>query len=272
MPVNRRANILVWFLALLFLVVIGGVYALNQWLQQQMGMLETPVRQQAQSPQAPIPPSARPVREEPPTVATQRPPELAISDIPPGAEIVRKTRVMQGGEYTESLYYYENKEIARVKEGARGKVLSRSGEIPDGPVKFMDVYKKTRGIEYYRDGVRHGDATTFYEDGQIKSEAVYRYGELLAEKEYYPDGVVRFEVNYSDARDFGPDKDNREVGIGKLYYPDGTIKYEWHVVNKERTGYKKSYNQDGRVRAIFYINEQGNIIKESYPGKDGTTY
>ena len=81
---------------------------------------------------------------------------------------------------------------------------------------------------------------------------------MLWKREYYNDGGIRLEVNYEDARE---QTDNKERGAGRVYYRDGTIKYEWNLTNSEKIGFKKSYNQDGELRAAFYFDEHGQPVE-----------
>ena len=175
---------------------------------------------------------------------------------PPG-EVIRKSFVTRGAGYTEHVFYRNGQEIARQSVSSDGKI-EQTGEIPDGKVKFYDEYNNTQGEESYINGKRYGEAKAYYSDGRIKSEAKYINGRLVSNKEYYTSGVLRFMVNYDDAREYPGDS---EVGVGKLYYPDGTLKYEWNITNSNTTGYKKSYNRDGQLRAEIYYDEKGNVIR-----------
>ena len=170
-------------------------------------------------------------------------------------EFIRKTQIMRGQDYWEDVFYQGDEEIARQKMSHQG-VLEKSGKIPDGKFKFVED-DHTYGEEYYQAGQKHGTMTTFYEDGKLKSEAVYMYGKLNKEKEFYHDGVVEFEIDYSDARTPYNDK---EVGFGKLYYADGTLRYEWNITNSLEPGYKKAYNPDGQLRVVTYYDTLGNEI------------
>ena len=136
-------------------------------------------------------------------------------------------------------------------------MVESSGEIP-GRVDFLDESKKTYGIEYYLQGKKSGPSRTYFADGRLNVEAYYQWGKLLWKREYYNDGGIRLEVNYEDARE---QTDNKERGAGRVYYRDGTIKYEWNLTNSEKIGFKKSYSQDGELRAAFYFDEYGQPVE-----------
>ena len=202
------------------------------------------------------PAEEQPVLEEPEREAKREEEPEPAAEPPPTGEVVARTRLIPGADYTLTVFYVGDKEVGRLKRSGN-KVLEKRGTIPDGRVTTVDEYKKTRGEAYYWDGKRQGQAVTYYPDGTLKSEAEYFNGDLLSKTEYYPDGKVRFEVDYRNARAY----DDKEVGVGKLYYPNGNLKYEWNITRDRERGFKKSYNRDGTLRAVTYIDEYGNVIE-----------
>ncbi len=193
-------------------------------------------------------------------------------DMAMAQEVVRKTRLVRGSDYYEDVFYSGNQELARQKTTGR-KVLEQNGKIPDGNVKFIDESEHTYGEEYYEDGKRQGLARTYYEDAKPKMESYYKEGNLLKSKEFYKNGNLRFEVSYEDARDHN--KEDSEVGIGKLYFSDGTLRYEWNLTKSLKTGFKKAYNQDGKlVYEVYYDadgksmpKDKGQVTQENGPQK-----
>ena len=175
----------------------------------------------------------------------------------PGEKITRKDRLSPGRDYIENIFYLNEEEIARQKI-VNDKVVESSGEIPEGRVDFLDESKKTYGIEYYVGGKKSGPSQTYFADGQSNIEAYYQWEKLLWKREYYNDGNIRLEVNYEDARE---QSDEKERGAGRVYYRDGTIKYEWNLTNSEKVGFKKSYNQNGELRAASYFDEYGQPVE-----------
>lgn len=173
-------------------------------------------------------------------------------------EVIRKTRVERGSDIIENVFYQNGKEIARQVITKEGK-LEQTGTIPDGRVKFYDEYNNVYGDEHYEDGKKTALTKTYYSNGQLKSDEVYLNGKLRTIKEYYANGNLRFEGDYRNTR--GINKDNTEVGIGKIYNHDGSLKYEWDMTTTHNTGFKKSYNRDGGLRAALYYDAQGSPIK-----------
>ncbi len=179
-------------------------------------------------------------------------------------EVTKKSWVVRGSDYIESVFYLGNQEIAREKTSVKG-IYDQTGEIPNGKVTFSDEGNKTYGEEYYQSGKKDGEAKTFYENGQLKTEAYYKDGVLQTTKEYYNDGHLRFEGDYTDARD---SKDYKEAGIGKLYFKDGKLKYEWHFTQTDKVGFRKAYNQNGELVYEAYYDEDGKLIEEHKGGQE----
>ena len=224
----------------IFVGMIIGLVKLNKWIQAQVGDI---VEQPAQ------------------TTAVESPP-IEKAEIPKPkrrtGEVIRKTRLAPERTFETSIFYQGGKEIARHKVSRKGIIYDQTGEIPNGKVKFINETDHTYGVEYYRGGVRNGPARVNYKDGSLKYEANYQYGKLMARKEYYYDGNVKMEEDYTDAREYD---DGREVGIGKVYSRDGMVKYEWYIVNSDPVGYHKSYDRKGRLTAAIYYDQDGNVVE-----------
>lgn len=172
-------------------------------------------------------------------------------------EVIRRSRVIAGEDALEDVFSRAGRVIARQKVSAKG-IEEKVGEIPDGVVKFFDESQRTHGQEHYRSGQKDGLVRTYYEDGRLNSESLYRHGKLLTKKEYYKSGVLRLDVNYTQAR---VDKDNKETGIGKLYFPNGTLKYEWNLTRSSNPGFKKSYDRNGQLTFEAHYDQEGSLIE-----------
>ena len=185
------------------------------------------------------------------------------SDVPLEGEVLRQSFVTRGDDHIQNVFYKDGKEIARQTVNPDG-TIEQTGEIPDGRVKFIDAYNKSKGEEHYISGKKFGETKAFYSDGPVQSEEKYQNDKLIYSKNYYHSGILRSDINYEDAR---RPFDGREVGVGKLFYPDGRLKYEWNLTNSELIGFRKSYNTDGTLRAETYFDERGNEI----PNPQGVT-
>jgi len=184
-------------------------------------------------------------------------PKKSLSSRKHNLSIVRRDSLSPGRDYTESVFYAEDAEIARQKI-AGGMVVETTGKIPHGKVKFVNESNNMHGVEYYDNGKKDGPSNTYYPDGQAFEEAYYRHGKLLWKKEYYNNGSPRLDIDYQDAREYGEDV---EVGRGKLYYKDGTVKYEWQLTNSDEEGFKKSYNQKGELRGALSFDRDGHLME-----------
>ena len=179
-------------------------------------------------------------------------------------EVTKKSWVVRGSDYIESVFYLENQEIAREKISVNG-IYDETGEIPNGKVTFSDENNKTYGEEYYQNGKKDGEAKIFYENGQLKTDSYYKDGVLLTSKEYYHDGRLRFEGDYTDARD---SKDYKETGVGKIYFKDGPLKYEWNFTQTEKKAFRKAYNSNGELVYAAYYDVDGKLIEEHKGGQE----
>ena len=194
-------------------------------------------------------------------IALEEPNQMTRSLLSPqpssNQEIIRRSRVVVGEDYLEDIFFQNGQVIARQRISANG-VYEKVGEIPDGKVKFFDESKGTYGEENYHYGKKSGIIRTYYNDGQLNSEAEYFNGKLLTQKEYYKSGVLRFSVDYADAP---YNRDEVEVGVGKVYFPDGTLKYEWNLTRNSPPGFKKSYNRNGELTFEANYDEEGRLIE-----------
>ncbi len=241
-----------WIIAVLCFSALVVIKTTNDRVAREVSVIAEAARQ---VPAASITPAASSVAEQ---GSSMRRPK-------PGEKIVREDRLAPGRDYVESVFYFSDMptgsspraDVARQKI-VNGKVVESSGEIPEGKVDFVDESKKTYGTEYYIGGKKNGPSLTYFANGQLSVEAQYQWGKLLRKKEYYNDGNIRLDVNYEDARE-QPDK--KETGVGKVYYRNGVIKYEWSLTNSEKIGFKKSYSQDGALRAAFYFDEHGQPVE-----------
>lgn len=134
--------------------------------------------------------------------------------------------------------------------------------IPNGKIEFKNRSRKTHGTVEYWGGQRDGIFREYYDNGQLKTEANYILGDIRSSKQYFSDGILRMEQDFSDALVL---VDDPEVGAGKVYRRDGTLMYEWRLTNKHQGGYKRSYDRDGRLVFESYFDQTGKMIRsQSY--------
>ena len=228
---------------IIFVVLVTVIVMANRWLEKETGKIVS------KSVDAPV-------------VSQKAPTEQKKPKIKRTGEVIRKTRFSPDRKYKINVFYQEGVEVAR-NRSAKGEAYDQKGEIPDGKVKFINESNETYGVEYYRNGKRNGPAKTYYKDGALREDTYYQFGKLMTNTEYFHDGIVRMEKDYTNARD---SRSEKEVGIGKVYSRDGALKYEWFMTVTEPIGYKKSYNSRGDLVAEFYFDEYGQPMeKEEEP-------
>ena len=249
---RKSLRTVVYFLIILYMgiTILTHVLSLSSPSQVSLHSRVVPPLASPSDAVSPLEPAVKEPREQSVTESSGNPVESP-------ADVIRKTQVARGSDYTLSIFYSGGKEIARESISADGE-HQQSGVIPDGKVRFYDEYNQMYGEEYYSAGKKDGPAKTYFNDGRLKSETKYGRGQLLTIKEYYADGQLRFQADYSEAID---DPNNKEVGAGKLYYPDGHLKYEWNLTRGNYRGFKKSYNTDGSLRAEIYFDAQGQMLE-----------
>ena len=199
-------------------------------------------------PKKDVPPSLSPVVNQTISVPVE-------SNLPTG-EVICHMRIDRGKDSFENLFFIGNQQIASQKVLSSGKIEDE-GEIPDGKVKLVNDFDGTHGEAIYKKNRKQGLAKMYFPSGHLKSEEHFYRGQLLRAKEFYDSGQLRFEIDYQDARYI---KNDKEIGVGKLYFPNGQLKYEWNITRHNPVGYKRSYNQDGTLRAETKIDQQGQLI------------
>jgi antitoxin component YwqK of YwqJK toxin-antitoxin module len=114
---------------------------------------------------------------------------------------------------------------------------------------------KIKTVASYKDGVPEGIRREYSEDGRILTAYTFRDGQITGQgimteqgikqgpwKEYYSDGKLKAEGDYSEGK---------KVGGWKYYYPDGTL---------EQEGY---YNTEGLLDALWkWYYPSGALLRE----------
>ena len=79
-----------------------------------------------------------------------------------------------------------------------------------------------------------GKGTCYYKNGVIYREGVFQHSGLLEGKEYYPNGMLKFEGRYNcrntDSGYYGP----TYPVYGKFYSEDGSLLYEGEFGTKKQ--------------------------------------
>ena len=237
MSFQKRSTL---FLIFLIIVLVASIIWVNQWINNEFRN-DTSQNKAAQN--------AAAVQPAP------SPKDLS------GAEVIRKSKLDPSREFSESVFFAGETEIARFKNKGED-VYDYTGKIPDGKVKFEDDTQKTSGEEYYQDGKRHGPYKEYYPTGEIWREAYYYNGKLMRNKEYFIDGKLRMEADYEDVL---VSTESKNIGKGKTYYRSGVLMYEWNLTNTDPNHMTKSYNIKGELVETKYFDAVGKLVKTVDP-------
>lgn len=236
--INRHQHVM-WVLGLAFV----GLFMLMAWMNQML----VPSEKTEKLRQMVVPVKASVVAEVP---KKERPVVVG--------EVTRKVHLDPGRQFAISIFYADGEEIARYKSH-QDTIYDFEGHIPDGKVAFYNVSDQTSGVEYYRDGKRHGEYLEYYDNINLKCQAEYSQGKVNTRQEYYSDGILRMEEDYTDPMLY---VDDPEKGSGKVYFRNGTLMYEWHLTSQDENRYKKSYNRDGVLVEIKTYDEYGVLTEK----------
>lgn len=131
-------------------------------------------------------------------------------------------------------------------------------------------------------GNAEGPATTFYDDGVRRSDAMYRSGRMHgAWRQFYPDGRPRSEGEYKDGRDVGLWRsyhDNGKLASRADHRDDGTVAFVEYREDGSKTregdftdglehGEWTIWDRDGKPQTLVY--DQGKLVDGSGVGAIG---
>ncbi|MBT6958241.1 MAG: toxin-antitoxin system YwqK family antitoxin [Opitutae bacterium] len=141
------------------------------------------------------------------------------------------------------------------------KFVMRNGKLHtlsdySGTIIILDDEARNVSRENYRDGVRTGVSTRWWENGQKKMEATYVDGKPSGPTfEWFLSGKKKLEKEYSNGIPHG-----KEVA----WYDDGEMHYERHYSGGKPHGVWTDWARGGTIaRQIQY--ENGKAIKQIAP-------
>lgn len=171
----------------------------------------------------------------------------------------------------------------------------------DEPVKkiiyFDDECNLIKDVYYLLGDLKDGDHISYYKNGQIKKEMVYKKGKIVGKKKgYYESGKIKYIYTFNDLgkldgmqKEFFENGDiNGEYGYANgqhdgrslCYFDNGNIKVEINYKTNKLNGIYKIYNYDniitniryykqGKLHGPFFIyNSKGKITLKSYYKND----
>ncbi len=123
--------------------------------------------------------------------------------------------------------------------------------------------------ETFSDNVKHGEATTYFLDGNVKKTSFFDQGyEHGIAKVYNHDGTIITLLTYKKGYLIDREAVNRtdskglQHGKWKWFYESGTLKKEGDFVHGVLQGYLKEYSEDGDLLKIHKYDE-GEIVEDA---------
>lgn len=162
-----------------------------------------------------------------------------IVQTPPPAPNYNGT-VFKVNKATQS-FYVDGKEVAEQTVAANGATLELLGEIPDGPAKEFDENGQLRTEAVYKNNKLEGELLRYDEQGRLISRESYRHGQLHGPAQYYTylsNGTARTEANYKNAQLHGP---------WCSFFPEGTPHICACYQNGKLQGERKTLYSNGHT-------------------------
>lgn len=154
------------------------------------------------------------------------------------------------------LEKYEDGNIKRIVEQIDNLYIRMINYYNSGNVSLEENMKKSSSdkIGITMSSVLHGISKSFYENGQIENEWLYKNGSREGmSKGYYETGILAYEENY---------KNNELDGYSRHYHKNGKLWLETFYKNGNQDGICKSYDEKGQLKyEIIYENQNKNYKK-----------
>lgn len=158
------------------------------------------------------------------------------------------------GAKKKEIYYYTRKSDPRriILYSPDGQIMSDRFMKRGKPDSLMVIYhpngKKYKEVTYIQDKsgneMIHGKETTWYENGNIRSEVIFKQGIPQGSAfTYYDDGAKESETPYNS--------NGQKHGNETLWYANGTVKETTPYSNGDIHGIKKEYYQNGKCKKEY---------------------
>lgn len=153
------------------------------------------------------------------------------------------------------------------KKGEDTRFTGYFGAVIDGNVDYIESYKdglldgesawfSRKGIkllsENYSKGKLHGDQSSYYDNGQLKSVVKYVNGRV--------DGIIAYDKN---GKILHQSIFKNGTGAWKFYWSNGKLSEEGAYVSGRKDGVWKKYREDGSIDVITTYNN-GRLLSERW--------
>jgi antitoxin component YwqK of YwqJK toxin-antitoxin module len=173
--------------------------------------------------------------------------------------------ILHKDTHKEYVYYLGEKEIAREAVDLDGKILLKSGRIPDGLVRQLSDDGQTQRIWNFKNNKRNGVHREYFENGKIKFEGTYRDDVLTGKfKSLNEGGAVEAEGSFDSSGFTGIIYSYTSSGIieivetyreGELfttreYFRSGELKNEWSWKDGLFHGTCRTFYENGKIASL----------------------
>lgn len=146
---------------------------------------------------------------------------------------------------------------------------------PDGTIVTLTEYKRGFIVDRMRinrkdgSGRKQGRWCTFFDNGNLKTEATYRDDRINGYyKEYARNGDLLKILKYTDGVVEPEAAEVRKLDVQNEYYPDGKVKVSAMFRNGVPEGVRREYSEDGTIsKCETYLN--GAVIATGVVKEDG---
>jgi antitoxin component YwqK of YwqJK toxin-antitoxin module len=158
------------------------------------------------------------------------------------------------------VYYDGGKQVATRVFDNQGRILEKTGKIPDGIVKGYFGNGKLESEGRFKDGKSEGIVKWYYENGNLKVETTFAQDKWHGVTRWYFDnGILEATGNY---------KNGAWHGVFKRFHENGKLALEQNFKHGTRKGKFMGYHDNGNLsREGEYIGGTLNGTYREYNGE-----
>jgi antitoxin component YwqK of YwqJK toxin-antitoxin module len=167
------------------------------------------------------------------------------------------------GKKINGKYKYVN--IEPDGREATGYVNYQNDKVADKEVIIKYANDQPMWVLHYKDGIKQGDETWYWEDGSILQTGTYANDRFEGDVIYYEKGVVIARRSF---------KKGKLNGKRTEYYPNGNIKYYFTHKDDKFHGLAESFYEDGTIksRTVWKDDKEGPTVMFDRKGNKKSEY